>query len=53
MKATCTTSNDLRKSPPDAKHPGQAFGGGVFVAGAHLDAKTDAQVGDEITVNSK
>jgi ribosomal protein L11 methylase PrmA len=29
---------------------GQAFGGGVFVAGTYFDTQTDAQVGNEITV---
>jgi len=29
---------------------GQAFGSGVFVAGAHLNTKADAQVGNEVAV---
>ncbi len=29
---------------------GQAFGGGVFVAGAHFDSEADAQVRHEVTV---
>mgnify|MGYP006866084300 CR=1 FL=1 len=29
---------------------GEAFGGGVFVAGAHFDAEADAKVGDEVAV---
>jgi hypothetical protein len=29
---------------------GQTFGGGVFVAGTHLHAEADAQVGNEVAV---
>lgn len=28
--------------------PGQAFGSGVFVAGAHFNTEANAQVGDEV-----